>query len=385
MARPRARIIRLAWTLWHWALVAGAIFYGASLQAQAVDSEHLFQEAMAAQQKGENAVAVSDFRALLRQHPEATGVRVNLGAVLAHQKHFAEAITQYRLVLASDPTNRMARVNLAIASQGIGDLSGALRQLQQLHREDAHDAQTTMLLADCLGQLGHHPEAVSLLAPLATQQADNLDLEFLLGSSMIHAGDLQGGVVRVEKAAVQGNSADAYLLAGQTRLAMNQFDLARRDAEAAEHLNGALAGLPTLLGMVSEQQGDYDGAVAALRRALTVDAKDFNAHFYLGGIYYFQRKMPEARQHLTRALQLQPASVQARYELALVARAEGQLDAALKDLQIVVREAPNWLQPHVEIAALYYRLHRLEDGARERRLVDRMLAAQQQSQAQAAH
>jgi len=106
---------------------------------------------------------------------------------------------------------------------------------------------------------------------------------------------------------------------------------------------------------------------------------------YLGGIYYFKRDLDHAKFHLTRALQLQPSSAQARYELALVARADGQLDVAMQYLEALVRQMPNWLQPHVELAALYYRLHRPEDGAREREIVDRMMAVQQQSQSQAAH
>jgi tetratricopeptide (TPR) repeat protein len=208
-----------------------------------------------------------------------------------------------------------------------------------------------------------------------------MDLEWLLGSAMIHAGRAPEGVERVEKVASTNKDAGAYLLAGQTRLAMSQFDLARRDADAARLLEPNLAGLRTLTGMVLEQSGDYDGAEKTLQGALALDDKDFDAHFYLGAALYFRRDMANARLHLNRALALQPRSAQARYELALVERADGQQEAALKDLETVVRESPDWMQPHIELSALYYRLHRPEDGAKERQIVDRMTAAQHQSQA----
>jgi tetratricopeptide (TPR) repeat protein len=150
-------------------------------------------------------------------------------------------------------------------------------------------------------------------------------------------------------------------------------------------LNPSLPGLTTLQGMILEQQGDYDAAEASLKKALVTNANDFDANLYLGSILYFRRNTGEARVHLKRALELRPSSVQARYELALVSRADGQLEAALQNLEAVVRQSPDWLQPHVELSSLYYRLHRPEDGARERRIVDRMMAAQQQSQAEAAH
>jgi tetratricopeptide (TPR) repeat protein len=363
------------------ALIAGT----SPALAQAADPQQLFQEAVAAQQRGDSAAAVRDYRELLRLHPESVAARVNLAATLADLGRFGEAIEQCRIVLATDSSNRMARIDLALAYRGNKDLANATEELERLHKKDASDGQVTMLLADCLAQSGQYAEAISLLAPLEATERDNLDLEWSLGSAMIHAGQTQQGLARVEKVAAQGSNADAYLLAGQTRLAMNQFDLAQRDAEAARDLKPDLAGLSTLSGMILEQLGDYDASETALKTALTMNADDFNAHLYLGGIYYFKRDMGQAKLHLTHALQLQPSSAQARYELALVARADGQLNTAMQYLETLVRQFPDWLQPHVELAALYYRLHRPEDGAREREIVDRMMAAQQEAQSQAAH
>jgi hypothetical protein len=40
------------------------------------------------------------------------------------------------------------------------------------------------------------------------------------------------------------------------------------------------------------------------------------------------------------------------------------------ELELLVKDHPDWLEPHVELAALYYRLRRPEDGANERQIVD---------------
>jgi hypothetical protein len=61
------------------------------------------------------------------------------------------------------------------------------------------------------------------------------------------------------------------------------------------------------------------------------------------------------------------------------------MDAALRDLEFVVHHSPAWLQPHVELSTLYYRLHRPEDGAKQKEIVDRMMAADQQSHSEVAH
>jgi hypothetical protein len=57
----------------------------------------------------------------------------------------------------------------------------------------------------------------------------------------------------------------------------------------------------------------------------------------------------------------------------------GQYEEAAKGLEALEKADPDWLEPHVELANVYYRLHRPADGAKEREIVAR-LNAQQQSQ-----
>jgi Flp pilus assembly protein TadD len=171
-----------------WIGALALILWNGSVSAQGADPQRLFQEAVAAQQRGDGAVAVRDYRELLRMHPDAVAVRVNLGATLADLKRFTEAIEQYRIALASDPTNRMVRMNLALAYRGNNELANAIKELERLHREDANDGQPVMLLADCLVQSGRYGDAIALLAPLEATQPDETDLEWLLGTAMIHAG-----------------------------------------------------------------------------------------------------------------------------------------------------------------------------------------------------
>jgi tetratricopeptide (TPR) repeat protein len=352
------------------------LLWGFSLLAQITDPGELFQEAVEAQQRGDDATAVLKYRELLRTHPDAALARVNLGATLAHLKRYDDAIAQYRIVLAADHTNRPARLNLALAYQEKGDLARAVQELEALHRNQPGDLQTALLLADCSVRLQHYAQAIAVLMPLEAREPDNLDLAWLLGTALIRAARPQEGVELVEKVALRANNADAYLLAGETRLNLDQYDLARRHADAAMRLDPALAGLQTLNGMILEHTGDYDRSEAALEQAARSDPTDFNAHLYLGSILYFKRDMDGARLHLQRALELQPESAQARYKLALVERSEGHLDMAVKDLEVVLRQSPAWIEPHAELAAIYYRLHRPEDGARERLTVDRLMAAQ---------
>jgi tetratricopeptide (TPR) repeat protein len=302
---------------------------------------------------------------------------VNLGAALAHQKRYDEAIAQYKAVLVTDPRNGNVRMNLALAYEETGDLSHAVSQLEFLHDQAPDDPSSAMVLADCYFRMERYRDAVGILRPLEPSMPYDLDLQWLLGSALIQSGLAEEGLKRIDALAEKTQNAEAYLLAGKTRLALSQYDLARRDFDAATRLNPALPGLQTLDGMLLEQTADYPGAEAALRKALLADPQDFDAHFYMGAILYFKRELKEARQHLEKALQLRPTSSQVRYEMALVQRADGDLDGALKSLELVVHQNPEWMQPHVELSALYYKLHRPDDGAKEREIVDRLTAAHQ--------
>ena len=123
--------------------------------------------------------------------------------------------------------------------------------------------------------------------------------------------------------------------------------------------------------------GDATSAEPAFRKALEQDPNDFDANLYLGSILYKHRQMEEAKPYLDRALQLQPNSPTARYEMAMWESTSGKYDDAAKDLEALVKSDPKWLDPHVELANVYYRLHRPADGSQgtgDRRAVERAAA-----------
>jgi tetratricopeptide (TPR) repeat protein len=225
--------------------------------------------------------------------------------------------------------------------------------------------------------MGEFNAAVELLLPREAANAANLDLEYVLGSALVKAGQRGEGVERIEKVATGSNSADAYFLAGVTLLEMDEYERARRDLDAALNLDPKLPGIYTLAGTARDKTGDATAAEPAFRKALEVNPNDFDANLYLGAILYKRRQMDEAKTYLERALGLKPDSSMARYEYAMYKSKSGDYQAAAQDLEKLVRDDPKWLEPHVELASLYYRLHRPEDGAKERQVVDQITAEQQ--------
>lgn len=336
--------------------------------AQTAAPEQLFRDAVAAQQRGDDATAITKYQELLKLRPDVMEARANLGAALARAGRFDEAIEQYRAALAKSPQNPALRLNLALAYYKKGAWADAARELEPLRT----DERAATLLGDCYTRLGEDAKVIDALKPVAAAHPGDLGVAWLLGSAEIRAGRPKDGLERVERVAKAGNSAEAYLLAGQTALKLNEFERARDDAEAALRLNTKLPGAMTLKGEVLPYLGDNQGAISTLRLALAANPNDFDAHLNLGAVLHTERQLPEARQHLERALELQPASVMARYEMARLERTEGKLDAAVVDFERVVSAQPDWAQPRLELSALYFRLGRQADGDRERNEYERL-------------
>jgi len=355
-------------------IVALLVAAGA-LCAQSSNPEQLFHDAVAAQQRGDDALAVRKYQELLKSYPDSLEVRANLGAALAKLNRYDEAIEQYRAVLAKKEFPGL-RLNLALAYYKKGAWRDAAPQLETLRAAQPDDARLATLLAECYAGLGQDEKAIAILQPVEAAHPGDLAVAWLLGSALIRAGHRREGLDRVDRVAREGNRPEAYLLAGQTALKMNEFERARDYAAAAARLNPRLPGVDTLRGTVLSYLGDTEGAAAALRKAVDADPKDFEAQLGLGAVLHTNRDLDGARQHLQRALQLKPDSNVARYEWARLERTEGHVEAAVQDFEKVVHRDPAWAQPHVELAALYFRLNRQQDGERERAIFDRLTAEQ---------
>jgi tetratricopeptide (TPR) repeat protein len=347
--------------------------------AQHPESEELLMRATQAQQHGDNQTAIQDYEKLLKLRPDMFEARANLGAALAHEGRFDEAIAQYRLALSSAPDNDQIRMNMAIAYYKKGDLKNAYPEFEEVRKVQPNNVQLAILLGDTEVRLGEAGTAAALLAPLEAGNAANPDFEYVLGRALIASGNRRDGANRLDKVAQTTHGADVYLLAGSTLLDLNEFARARTDLEAALRLNPNLPHIHALTGMARDMSGDAAAAEPLFREALRRDPDDFDANLYLGSILYKRRDMAEAKTYLDRALQLKPSNATAQYELAMWESTSGQYEEAAKGLEALEKADPDWLEPHVELANVYYRLHRPADGAKEREIVAR-LNAQQQSQ-----
>ncbi len=345
--------------------------------AQQPDPDQVFKAAIDAQRQGNFPTAIRAYRKVLELRPDMIEAKVNLGAALVHEGKFDEAIAMYRSALPSVSQKNAVLMNIALAYYKKGDFENARTELEPLQKEQPNSVRIAVLLGDTYNHLRRPADTIALLEPLESANPQNLDLEYVLGNALIGNGKRRDGIVRVEKVAKVGNSAEAYLLAGTTLLQLNEFDQARHDLEASIRLNPKLPSVYSLAGTACDKTGDVEQAETYFREALKQNTDDFDANLYLGAILYRRRDLGNAKLYLEHALKLNPSSTMAQYEMAMLKSTSGEYEAAAQDLENVIKDDPNWLEPHVELASLYYRLHRAAEGARERKIVEKITAEQQ--------
>jgi tetratricopeptide (TPR) repeat protein len=347
--------------------------------APSTEADEFLRKGIAAQQHSDFNTAIDDYKKALALQPGLAEARANLGSALAAAGQFDAAIEVYKQALATAPDKTAVRKNLGLAYYKKGDVERAHAELEAVHAARPLDVSSAVLLGYTDIKLGKESEAAALLSPLESGHENNMDLEYVLAFALIDSGEDAAGLPRMEKVAKATHSADAYFIAGTARLHRREFHEARADLDAALDLKGSFPGLYTMAGQARDALGDTDAALPAFQAALREDPRDFTANLYLGTMRLKQRDLESARPLLELAVQLQPTAPLARLQMAKLNGMTGKYAEAATTLEDLEKTDPKWLDPHIELAAIYYKLHRPEDGQRERNIVQQIEASEQKA------
>jgi tetratricopeptide (TPR) repeat protein len=343
------------------------------------EADEYLRKGVAAQQSNDLNTAIEDYRKALAIDPKLAEARANLGAALSAAGQFDAAIEEDTKALASAPDKTDVRMNLGLAYYKKGDMENAHTAFEAVHTARRQDVAAAVLLGYTDIKLGKSSDAAAMLTPLENGRESNMDLEYVLAFALIDSGEETAGLPRMERVAKATHSADAYFIAGSARLHRREFHEARADLDAAIDLHGNFPDLYTMAGQARDALGDTDAAMPAFEEALRQNPRDFTANLYLGTMRLKQRDLDSARPMLELALQLQPQSPQARLQIAKLNGMTGKYAEAAATLEELEKADPNWIDPHIELAAIYYKLHRPDDGQRERDIVQQIEARQQKA------
>ena len=340
----------------------------------AQDFDRLFARAMELHQAGDLLGAIDAYKAALAIQPDRGDVHSNLGAAYAKLGQFDDAVKEYDAALKLDPGNTQIRMNLALAYYKSARPNDAIPQLKRILSSDPDAKPAYLILADCYLQTGQEREIVPLLRPRESLFAGDLSYAFILGTALLHLGELTDGQQYVDRVFRAGETAEGHLLMGMAYLGQQDYKNAKEELERAMKLNPRLPTVHAMYGRSLLGVGEQQAAEQEFFRELELNNNDFEANLQLGNLRKGAQKYDEASAYLERAVSVHPRDVAARKLLAALRLQTGKVEEAASIYEDIVKDAPDMVEIHVQLATAYNRLKRTEDAEREKAIVDRLNA-----------
>jgi tetratricopeptide (TPR) repeat protein len=180
--------------------------------------------------------------------------------------------------------------------------------------------------------------------------------------------------VLVNKILRNGDSAVAQLMLGEAHLAINDTAGAIKELTQAIKLDPKIPLAHGLYGKSLLEEGLRVKAMQAFQGELAIDPNEFQPNLYVGYMLNQKHKYKEALPYLSHALEVRPGSPRAEYQVALAEIGMGNLKQARNKLEALVKDAPTFVEAHISLATVCYRLHNKQEGDRETAIVAKLNA-----------
>lgn len=230
-----------------------------------------------------------------------------------------------------------------------GDLEGAARELERAGELGVDEFEVRLALAEIRLLQGAFEEAVQLYDRLIELRDDSPKTWNERGVALHRLGHLDAAINAYRRAVALDH---AY------HLGWNNLGVARAqrgDGAAAERAlrqaTGPTAPAEVLhnLALYLVRNGTAEDAVEVSRRAVDLDDSVPRSWCRLGAALFQARLVPEARDALLRALDLEPEYAEARYQLGFVLSALGDFRGALRETKQALELDPVFPAPRYQL------------------------------------
>ena len=211
---------------------------------------------------------------------------------------------------------------------------------------------------------GNYPAAIRAYERGLEVEPDNVELLNALGFSLFQQGKSEEAVVALEKAL----KVDPGHWKSHNNMALASIDLGELEvAEAHYRESLAIEPQPAIyndLGFVLEREGMPEEAAEAYRKALELDPESASAHYNLGVSLARSGEFAEAETHLRAALKRTP-NAQTYTGLGVVLLQQGKAEEAIASLRAAIEADPENAAAHQDLAQALEKLGRTDEARSE--------------------
>ena len=220
-------------------------------------------------------------------------------------------------------------------------------------------------LADLYFRLGRIREAVQAAQEQVQRHPDDVAAHELLGKVYVRSlGDMQGtqaadmlklAIAEYEKLVkLKPNDVETRLLLGQLYGVDHDSAKAEKQFRAAQGIDSSSEEVVLNMARLYTEEGNPQRAIEALVAVPVADRTE-RMEFALGASYDQVKKPKEAAAAYRRALDIEPDNLDAQRGLASALLVDGQLDEAMKSLQIILAAEPQDVQSQIHVSEVQRR------------------------------
>jgi cellulose synthase operon protein C len=308
-------------------------------------------------QLGNTGRGESELRQALKLRPGMTDASKALSALALQKGDFDSLREAADAIIAAQPNQADGYLLQAIALGNKGDAQGAFAALQKAILVVPSDARGYAGLGEFYSSQKKFPDAQKDFE-LALQKNSRSN-EGLGGEArMFLAQKLPAkALARVQsQIALVPDDAAFYLLLGQLQSGQKDMNGAEQSARKALSIDANNSDAIFLLAQAQQQKGSLDEAKATFEQLQQKNPRDPRAYALLGMIEENQHDWQQAEQQYQKALDLQPDNAVAANNIAyLMLQHGGNLDMALAFAQTARRGMPNSPNTADTLASIYLR------------------------------
>ncbi|MEZ5391701.1 MAG: tetratricopeptide repeat protein [Bryobacterales bacterium] len=297
--------------------------------------------------------AIDEFQLAIKADPQSTYLRRELIQLYASVNRLDDAVAEANKVLADDPNNfemhqllgriyqsysrdRQNGLNESMLNSALAEYEKALEirpddfdslvQISTLYRASGQPDKAKASLEKALEEQPSSAEALTALAALHLDSGDTEKGVELL-EKVLHSGDADPRVIRMLGA--------AYEQAGRAGDAAGMYEQLLEDVEGE---GGNTLPIRRELARNLLMSNNLDAAEEQYEMLLEAEPRTAEYHLRLSQIDREKRRFSQAWDHLKQALELEPESLDIKYNGVLLAQAEGKDDDAIARLKAILDE-----------------------------------------------
>lgn len=341
-------------------LLTGSHALSAQTASQGNTAAERFRHGIQAMREGKLEQAAEDFRKVVALQPGFAGAHFNLGLVHEQQGHFTEAVRDFKQALRIKPDLRGANLFQGIAWYKLNRFPQAQAAVAREVKLDPKDPKALMWLGVIELAEGNPEEAIAPLDKAAELDPRDIDILYHRGRAhLLVSKDSYEQMFKLDPNSwrVHQVLAQAYSESDRWADAIAEYKLAIQKASNAP-------GLHEGLGDAYRMSSQLDLAEKAYTRELEIDPHNVMAQFNLGMIRVERGNGKDALALLREVVKEQPGFASAHYYLGRGLAETGDHAAAVKQLQLVVREKPKGdlvQRSYYQLAMVYRSMKRPEE------------------------